>query len=283
MTTIALTGATGQLGRLVVDALLETVPASSLVAIVRDAGKAADLSALGVDVRVAPYESVADLTQALDGVDRLLLISASEPGQRVAEHGNVIAAAVQNGVTRLVYTSVTRADTTDLVLAPEHKATEAALVASGLTYTILRNNWYTENYLGSVQAAAATGQLIGSAGKGRVASASRIDFADAAAATLTTDGHDNTIYELGGDTAWTMPDLATAIAEVTGSPVSYVDVSHDEHVDALVAAGLPAGTAGFIAAVDGNIASGALAGPTGELSRLIGRPTTPLVDGLRAA
>lgn len=283
MTTIALTGATGQLGRLVVDALLETVPASSLVAIVRDAGKAADLSALGVDVRVAPYESVADLTQALDGVDRLLLISASEPGQRVAQHGNVIAAAVQNGVTRLVYTSVTRADTTDLVLAPEHKATEAALVASGLTYTILRNNWYTENYLGSVQAAAATGQLIGSAGKGRVASASRIDFADAAAATLTTDGHDNTIYELGGDTAWTMPDLATAIAEVTGSPVSYVDVSHDEHVDALVAAGLPAGTAGFIAAVDGNIASGALAGPTGELSRLIGRPTTPLVDGLRAA
>lgn len=283
MTTIALTGATGQLGRLVVDALLETVPASSLVAIVRDAGKAADLSALGVDVRVAPYESVADLTQALDGVDRLLLISASEPGQRVAQHGNVIAAAVQNGVTRLVYTSVTRADTTDLVLAPEHKATEAALVASGLTYTILRNNWYTENYLGSVQAAAATGQLIGSAGKGRVASASRIDFADAAAATLTTDGHDNTIYELGGDTAWTMPDLATAIAEVTGSPVSYVDVSHDEHVDALVAAGLPAGTAGFIAAMDGNIASGALAGPTGELSRLIGRPTTPLVDGLRAA
>lgn len=283
MTTIALTGATGQLGRLVVDALLETVPASSLVAIVRDAGKAADLSALEVDVRVAPYESVADLTQALDGVDRLLLISASEPGQRVAQHGNVIAAAVQNGVTRLVYTSVTRADTTDLVLAPEHKATEAALVASGLTYTILRNNWYTENYLGSVQAAAATGQLIGSAGKGRVASASRIDFADAAAATLTTDGHDNTIYELGGDTAWTMPDLATAIAEVTGSPVSYVDVSHDEHVDALVATGLPAGTAGFIAAVDGNIASGALAGPTGELSRLIGRPTTPLVDGLRAA
>lgn len=283
MTTIALTGATGQLGRLVVDALLETVPASSLVAIVRDAGKAADLSALGVDVRVAPYESVEDLTQALDGVDRLLLISASEPGQRVAKHVNVIAAAVQNGVTRLVYTSVTRADTSDLVLAPEHKATEAALAASGLTYTILRNNWYTENYLGSVQAAAATGQLIGSAGEGRVASASRIDFADAAATTLTTDGHDNTIYELGGDTAWTMPDLATAIAEVTGSPVSYVNVSHDEHVDALITAGLPAGTAGFLAAVDGNIAGGALAGPTGELSRLIGRSTTPLVDGLRAA
>lgn len=283
MPTIALTGATGQLGRLVVDVLLRSTPAADVVAVVRDGAKATDLAARGVDVRVAAYESPADLRQALEGVDRLLLISASEPGRRVPQHQNVIDAALAAGVSRVVYTSAPHADSTDLILAPEHKATEEALRAAGLTYTILRNNWYTENYLGNVEPAAASGVLVGSAGTGRVASASRIDFAEAAAVALTTDGHDNATYELGGDIAWTMADLAAAIGEVTGRPVSYRDVSADEHAATLVAAGLPAGTAGFLAALDANIAGGALAGPTGELSRLIGRPTTPLVDGLRAA
>lgn len=278
-----ITGATGQLGRLVMDTLLKTVPASDLVAIVRDADKALDLAALGVAVRVAPYESAADLTVALDGIDQLLLISGSELGRRVAQHRNVIEAAVQAGVGSVVYTSAPHADTTDLILAPEHLATEEALIASGLSYTILRNNWYTENYLGSVQRAAATGELVGSAGEGRVASASLVDFAEAAAVVLTSDGHQGAVYELGGDVAWTMADLSAAISEVTGRAVSYRNLAREEHIAALVAAGLPDGTASFLATLDASIAAGALSGPTGELSRFIGRPTTPLVHGLRAA
>ncbi len=280
--TIAITGATGQLGRLVIDVLLRTRPASELVAVVRDADKAVDLAERGVAVRVAPYESRADLVTAFDGVDRLLFISGSEAGQRLTQHQNVVAAAIEAGVGSIVYTSAPRADDTDLVLAPEHKATEELIAASGLASTILRNNWYTENYAATVQQAAATGQFVGSAGDGRVASASRIDFAEATSVVLTTDGHQGAVYELGGDIAWTMTDLAAAISEVVGRPVSYVDLSHDEHVAALVEAGLPEGTAGFVAALDANIAAGALDGPTGEISRLIGRPSTPLVEGLRA-
>lgn len=282
MSTIAITGATGQLGRLATDALLRTLPASDLVAVVRDGAKAVDLAGLGVAVRVAPYESRDDLVAAFDGVDRVLFISGSEAGRRLSQHQNVVDAAVQAGVGSIVYTSAPHADDTDLVLAPEHKATEEAIAASGLTSTILRNNWYTENYLATVAQAAATGRFVGSAGGGRVASASRVDFAEAAAVVLTTEGHENAVYELGGDVAWTMADLAAAISEVVGRPVTYVDLDHDSHVAALTAAGVPEATAGFVAALDANIAHGALAGPTGGISRLVGRPSTPLVDGLRA-
>lgn len=283
MTTYALTGATGQLGRIVVNNLLETVPAADVVAIVRDGSKATDLAALGVQVRIAAYEAPAALAEALTGVDRLLLVSGSEPGHRVAQHGNVIDAAVAAGVSHIVYTSAPHADDTVLILAPEHAATEELLRSSGLSHTILRNNWYHENYLGSVQQAAASGVLVGSAGEGLVASASRSDFAAAAAIALTDTSHDGKLFELGGDVAWTMPDLASAIAAVSGRPVSYQNLNFDDHVEALVGAGLPAETAGFLAGLDGNIAAGTLAGPTGELSALIGRPTTPLVEGLRAA
>jgi NAD(P)H dehydrogenase (quinone) len=281
MSTIAVTAATGQLGTLVVRGLRGR--GHRVVAVVRNAEKGASLAAEDVEVRVADYEDRAALETALAGVDRLVFISGSEAGQRIPQHTNVVEAATATGVRHLAYTSATRAAATTLVLAPEHKVTEELIRASGIPFTFLRNNWYTENYAGQVGPAAASGVLLGSAGDGRVASASRQDYADAAVAVVTEDGHENSVYELGGDVAWTMPDLAAAIAEITGRPVEYRDVSQAEHVAALVAAGLDEGTAGFVAALDHNIAEGTLADVTGDLSRLIGRPTTPLVEGLRAA
>lgn len=280
---IAVTAATGQLGRLVLDRLLTTVPPASVVAVVRDPVKAADLAALGVEVRAADYTDPAALATALTGVDRLLLISGSEAGQRLPQHTNVVEAAKAADVARIVYTSILHADTTPNVLAPEHKATEELIVAAGLTHTFLRNGWYTENYVASVGPATATGTLVGSVHDGRVASASRVDFADAAAAVLVGAEHDNSAYELSGDVDWSYPDLAAAIAEVSGAPVVYQDLTTDEHVAALVGAGLAEGTAQFVAALDASIAAHTLEATTGDLARLIGRPTTPLLDGLRAA
>ncbi len=279
--TILVTGATGQLGRLVIDSLLER-GASSIVAGVRDAAKASDLAARGVRLAVLDYNDPATLTAALDGVDSVLLISSSEVGKRAAQHSAVIDAAVAAGVSKFVYTSAPKATTTDLVLAPEHKATEEAIAASGLPAVILRNNWYTENYAGDLATAAATGLLSSGVGDARVASASRKDFADAAAVVLLEDGHIGEVYELGGDVAWTYTDLAAALSEVTGREVEYRAVTFDEQLAALQAAGLDEGTAGFVAALDAGIAGGALADTDGTLSRLIGRPTTPLIDGLRA-
>ncbi len=212
----------------------------------------------------------------------MLLISSSEVGQRVAQHQAVIDAAKATGVAKLVYTSAPKATTSDLVLAPEHKATEELIAASGIPSVILRNNWYTENYAGSFAQATESGVLAASVGEGRVASASRRDFADAAAAVLLEDGHTGAVYELGGDVAWNFDDLAAAIAEVSGRPVAYQALSTDEHATALSEAGLDAGTVGFVTALDAGIRGGALADTDGTLARLIGRPTTPLVEGLRA-
>jgi len=284
MSTIAVTAATGHLGALVVGGL--TGRGHQVVAIVRDPAKADRVAALApadVEVRIADYEDRAALDAALVGVDRLVFISGSEAGQRVPQHTNVVEAARQAGVQQLVYTSAPHADDTTLVLAPEHRVTEQLIRASGVPFTVLRNNWYTENYVAQVGPAAESGVLLGSAGEGRVASATRQDYADAAVAVVTTDGHENAVYELAGDVAWTMPDLAAAISTITGRPVGYRDVSQQEHVATLVAAGLDEGTAGFVAALDHNIAEGTLADASGDLARLIGRPTTPLVDGLRAA
>ncbi|MFZ7087203.1 SDR family oxidoreductase [Curtobacterium sp. RRHDQ10] len=282
--TIAITAATGALGRLVVDALLArgTDPAD-VVAVVRNAEKARPIAELGVTVRTAAYGDVPALTEAFQGVDRLLLVSGSEVGQRVEQHRSVVEAATAAGVGFIAYTSAPRADDTTLVLAPEHKATEELLAASSIPTAILRNNWYTENYLQQLDQAAATSELLTSAGDGRVASASRADYAEAAAVVLATDGHDGAVYELGGDVAWTFADLATAFSNVLGEPVALVQVDGAEHVRRLEAAGLDAGTAGFVAALDANIAEGTLAEVTSQLSGLIGRPTTPLEEGLRAA
>ncbi|MEV4736026.1 MULTISPECIES: SDR family oxidoreductase [unclassified Microbacterium] len=278
--TILVTGATGQLGRLVIQSLLERgVDAQSIVAGARDVAKAEDL---GVRVARLDYTDPASITSALEGIDTVLLISGSEVGQRTAQHAAVIDAATAAGVSKFVYTSAPKATTSDLVLAPEHKATEEAIAASGLPAVILRNNWYTENYAADVARAAETGVLAAGAGDGRVASASRKDFAEAAAVVLTEDGHIGRTYELGGDVAWTYEDLAAAIAEISGREVEYRRLAVDEQLAALQAAGLDEGTAGFVAALDAGIAGGALAETDGTLARLIGRPTTPLLDGLRA-
>lgn len=281
--TILVTGATGQLGRHVIDSLISRgAEPQSIIAGARDIAKAADLADRGVIVRALDYTDPATVAAALQGVDIVLLISSSEVGQRVAQHQAVIDAAAASGVSKFVYTSATKATTSDLVLAPEHKATEEAIAAAGLPAVILRNNWYTENYAADLARAVDTGVVAASVGDGRVASASRADYADAAAAVLLTDGHIGEIYELGGDVAWDYSELAEAIADVTGRPVAYQALSTEEYAAALTAAGLDAGTVGFVAALDAGIRDGALAESDGTLSRLLGRPTTPLVEGLRA-
>lgn len=279
--TILVTGATGQLGRLIVESLLERgASADQIVAGARDVSKAVDLGVRAVHL---DYTDPASIAAALDGVDSVVLVSGSEVGQRVAQHQAVIDAAAAAGVSKFVYTSAPKATTSDLVLAPEHKATEEAIAASGLPAVILRNNWYTENYVRDLATAAETGVLSSGAGDGRVASASRKDYADAVAVVLLEDGHIGEVYELGGDVAWTYSDLAAAFSEILGREVTYVPLSFDEQVAALRGFGLDEGTVGFVAALDAGIRGGALADTDGTLSRLIGRPTTPLVEGLRAA
>jgi NAD(P)H dehydrogenase (quinone) len=274
---IAVTGATGQLGRLVVTGLLDAgVPAAEVTALVRDEAKAADLAARGVRVAVADYTDPAALRDALTGVDRLVLVSGSEVGQRVAQHTNVVDAAVAAGVGLLVYTSAPKADATTLVLAPEHAATEQAIAAAGIPAVVLRNNWYWENYDAQVQQAASTGQLVGSSGTGRAWPASRADFAAAAVAVLTTEQPATGVHELGGDQPFTLADLAAEVGRQTGTEVSHQDLSADDHRAALLAAGLDEGTAGFVVALDGNIAAGELDAGQGGISALTGRPTRTL-------
>jgi NAD(P)H dehydrogenase (quinone) len=227
-------------------------------------------------VREADYEDGEKLGAALAGIDTLLLISGNEMGKRAMQHGNVIEAAKQAGVKRIVYTSLLRADTSDLSLAPEHFATEQALKASGIPFTILRNGWYTENYAGSIPGALAGGVVIGSAGEGRISSATRADYAAAAVAVLTGTGHEGKTYELAGDTAWTLNDFAAEIARQTGKPVVYKNLPEAEYAGALQGFGLPPQMAQAIAGWDTAAARGALFDDSRQLSGLIGRPTTPL-------
>ena len=271
--TIAITGATGQLGRLVVEKLKTKVPAASIVALARSADKAASL---GVPGRVADYEKPETLKSARAGVDTLLLISASEIGKRAAQHRNIIAAAKQAGVKRIVYTSILRADTSAIDLAAEHRATEADLKASGIPLTVLRNGWYTENYTGSIGGALAGGAFIGSAGNGRVSGAARRDYADAAVAVLTTPGHDGKTYELAGDAPFTVADLAGEVSRQTGKTIAYKDMPQDQYATALAGFGLPAGLAKAIAGWDALAAKDALFEDRKQLSKLIGRATTPM-------
>jgi len=269
--TTAITGASGQLGRLVVQRLKAKISAADIVALVRTPSKAADL---GVAVRQADYAKPETLAHALRGIDTLLLISSSEIGQRAAQHRNVIAAAKAAGVKRIVYTSLLHADRSPLGLAPEHRETEQALKASGLTWTILRNGWYTENYAGSITGALAGGAFIGSAGDGRISSAARLDFADAAVAVLTSAGHDGKTYELAGDTAYTLSALAAEISRQAGRTIPYRNLPESDYAKALQGFGLPAALAQAIAGWDVCASAGALFDDGGQLARLIGRPTT---------
>lgn len=272
MTIIAVTGATGQLGRLVVEQLKTRVPAESLVALVRDPAKAADL---GVEVRAADYDQPATLAAALAGVDVLLLISSDAIGQRVAQHRNVIEAAKATGVKRIAYTSILRADDTPIGLGVEHRATEALIRESGLAYTLLRNGWYLENYAGAIAGALHAGALVGSADQGRISAAARADYADAAAIVLTSDGHEGQTYELAGDEAFTMAELAAETSRQTGRDLPYNNLPEDAYAEVLKSIGLSPPVAAMLAQSDVGAAQGALFNADRRLSRLIGRPTTP--------
>jgi NAD(P)H dehydrogenase (quinone) len=271
--TIAVTGATGQLGQIVIEKLKQKVPAFDIVALVRSPEKAAKL---GVASRAADYTKPETLEAALSGVDTLLLISSNEIGQRAVQHLNAINAAKKAGVKRIVYTSLLHADVSPLNLAPEHRDTEAALKASGVPYTILRNGWYAENYTASIGGALAGGAFIGSAADGKVSAAPRLDYAEAAAVVLTGIGHEGKTYELAGDTAWSLTELAAEISKQTGKDIPYKDLPPADYAAALKSFGLSEGLAEGLASWDVDMSKGALFDDGKQLSALIGRPTTPL-------
>ncbi len=270
---IAITGATGQLGRIVVSKLKEKVAADAIVALVRSKEKAADL---GVEAREANYDEPATLDQAIQGIDTLLLISGSEVGKRAPQHKNVIEAAQKNGVKRIVYTSLLHADTSSLSLATEHIATEAALKEAGIPFTVLRNGWYNENYAGTIPGAVAGGAMIGSAGEGKISAASRADFAEAAVVVLTNEGHEGKIYELAGDEAFTMSELAAEVSRQAGKNIAYNNLPEADYAAALASYGLPEGLAQAIAGWDISVSKGDVFDDSRQLSKLIGRPTTPI-------
>ena len=278
---IAITGATGHLGQLTVTELLKTVPANQLVAIVRNPAKAEALAQQGVTVRQAEYGDRAALTAALTGVEKLLLISSSEVGQRAVQHRNVIDAAKAAGVKFIAYTSLLHADRSPLGLHVEHVETEQYLAASGIPYALLRNGWYSENYLASAPAALAHGVFIGSAGEGKIASATRADYAAAAAKVMSSEGHAGQVYELAGDEAWTLSELAAALSKQSGKPVVYQNLSEADFAEALKGAGLPEAFANLLADSDVGASKGGLFDDSRTLSTLIGRPTTPIRDSIR--
>lgn len=278
---VAVTAATGQLGRIVVKELLESPAVSTVVAVVRDPDKAADLAAAGAEVRVADYADPAALRAALEGVDRVLLISGTEFGQRVAQHANVVEAAREAGVSLLAYTSVVRAtEATVNPVAREHAATERVIEESGVPFTILRNPWYSEGYAGVASGAAASGVHVTSAGDALTASATRADLAAAAVAVLTGDGHAGKRYELGATPAWTQQQLAEAMSAATGKPIEVKQVSPEQHLTALTAAGVPEMWAKFSVASDAAAVAGETGAAPGDLEALIGRAATPLADGI---
>lgn len=279
---IAITGATGQLGTLVVEGLLQKVPANQIVAAVRTPSKAHALAAKGVQVREADYSRPETLTSAFAGVTKVLLISGNEIGQRIPQHQAVITAAKAAGVDLLAYTSLLHADKYHLLLAQEHLATESFLEASGLTFALLRNGWYFENMTAGIAPALQQGAFIGASKDGRFAAASRADYAAAAVAVLTGEGHDNQTYELAGDTAFTRAELAQEVSRQTGKTVGYHDLPEAEY-EKILASFLPPDLAKILADAEAKAANGALDDHSHTLSRLIGRATTPLAESVAAA
>ncbi|CUW30420.1 MULTISPECIES: SDR family oxidoreductase [Streptomyces] len=280
--SIVVTGATGHLGRHVVRQLLEKVPAEQITAVVRDEAKAADLAARGVRLAVADYNAPETFDGLFAAGDKVLLISGNEFDKgRVAQHTAVIEAARAAGVALLAYTSAP--GTLTAALADDHRATERVLLASGLPYSLLRNGWYHENYTENLAPVLAHDAVVQAAGDGRVSSAARADYAAAAVAVLTGEGHENTTYELGGDEAWSFAEYAAELSRQTGREIAYNPVSVEDLTGILTGAGLPAPLAGILAGVDASIAKGELVVSSGDLSRLIGRPTTPLAEAVTAA
>lgn len=280
---IAITGASGQLGRLAITELLKSAPASQLIAIVRDPTKVSDLAAAGINIRQADYRDEAALNAALNGAERLLFISSSEVGQRSAQHRHVINAAHQAGVKFIAYTSLLHADRSPLGLAAEHVETEAMLAQSGIPYALLRNGWYVENYLASLKPALEHGVLMGCAGDGKIAAAPRADYAAAAASVMTQADPAGRGWELAADEGWTLSQLAAEAARISGKPLVYRNLSEDDYKAVLLDAGLPEGLAVMLANSDSGAAQGGLYDDGHQLSQLLGRPTTPLTRSLSAA
>jgi NAD(P)H dehydrogenase (quinone) len=280
--SIVVTGATGHLGRLAVEALLERgVPAADVVATGRRTQALADLAERGVAVRTADYDDEASLKEALAGADRLLLVSGSEVGQRVRQHGKAVAAARAAGVGFIAYTSIAHADTSTLLLAEEHRATEQLLAEAGVPHALLRNSWYTENYTAQLPVYLEHG-IAGAAGDGGVSAATRADYAAAAAAVVATDGHAGAVYELGG-APFTMTELAQVVSAATGRTVTYTDLPVEQYQQVLVAAGLPQPVAAVLADGDRGVAAGELLVEGDDLARLLGRAPTSLADAVAAA
>ena len=279
---IVVTGATGQLGRLVIDELLKTTEARNIIATVRTPAKAKDLADRGIQVREADYSRPETLATAFVGASRLLLISGNDLGKRVEQHKAVIDAAKTAGVTFVAYTSILHCDTSPLALAEEHLATERYLLSSGVTYSLLRNGWYFENQTAAIQPAIQNGSFIGASGDGRFAAASRSDYAAAAAVVLTGKGHENTVLELGGDHPYTRAELAAEVSRQTGKVIGYHNLSEAEYKKAL-SNFLPAMVADVVADAEAHAAHGALDDNSHTLSRLLGRPTTSLADAVESA
>ncbi|RXH55913.1 SDR family oxidoreductase [Granulicella sibirica] len=280
---IVVTGATGKLGRHVIDELLKTVPAEQVVAGVRSTEKAADLAARGVTVRVVDYSKPETLALAFAGAEKVLLISSNEVGARVAQHKAVIDAAVVAQVKLFAYTSLLRADTSALALAAEHVATEAAIRDSGLPAVILRNGWYLENHTEALGPAVEHGVILGAAQDGLFAAAARLDYAAAAAAVLIGAGHEGKSYELAGDSSYSLPELAAEVSKASGKAVRYQNLSEEEYKNALIGFGLPAEIAGILSDSDAGAAKGELDSKASDLRGLIGRPSTSLAEAVRAA
>ncbi|AKP51613.1 SDR family oxidoreductase [Cyclobacterium amurskyense] len=277
---IAVTGASGKLGRLVIEELKERTSAENIVALVRNPQKVADL---GVEAREFDYDQAAQQSTTLKGVDKLLLISGNEIGKRLPQHINVIEAAKNAGIKTIVYTSLLKADSSTLGLAGEHIGTEEVLKKSGIPHVILRNGWYTENYTESLQAVIGLGTLYGSSGDGKISSATRGDYAAAAATVLTSEGQEGKVYELAGDEAFTMSDYAAEISRQTGKDIPYVNLPESDYAQALIKSGLPEGLAQFLASSHVSTEKGDLFDDGHQLSKLIGRPSTSLSEAISAA
>jgi NAD(P)H dehydrogenase (quinone) len=281
---IAVTGATGHLGRLIIQNLLDRgVAPGRIVVLARSPEKAHGLAARGVQVRQADYEVPETLVPALKGVEKLLFVSGSEAGQRIPQHRNLVDAARQAGVRLIAYTSIVKADTSGMRLAVEHRATEEMIRESGIPFVFLRNSWYLENYTGNLASTVEHGVLLGSAGDGRVSAATRADFAAAAAEVVAGSGHENRTYELGGDVSFTLSELAETISRESGRPVEYRDLPEEAYARALAGFGMPEPFARVLADSDQGIARGELFTDSGDLRRLIGRPTTTPAEAVAAA
>ena len=283
--SIIVTGATGRLGRLVVtDLLAAGVPAEEITAVARDKGKAADLVPASVRVVIADYDRPESFADVFTSVDRVLLVSGPDLGARLPQHVTVIDAAAAAGVAQLAYTSVFGGPKADFRLAADHQWTEQHIIDAGLPYTFLRNNWYSEMYLGDVAGTLQRGAIVSNVTPGsRIATATREDYAAAAAAVLRGDGHLGRAYELSGDTAWSLEEFAAELSRQAGTPVTHTSVSAAEHRAILTGVGVPEAFADILVDVDDAISRGALAGTPGDLSRLIGRPTTPIAETIAAA